>query len=501
MSETNDSARATRFAEPGFREFARRARPYVAATLAIALASAIAPLLQRLPHANLSLLFMTAVLIVAVRYGLWPSIYASVSSFLIFNFLFTPPFLTLAVGEEGDVATLAFFLIMASLTGNLAARLRDAMANREAAVKRTASLQSLTRRVAGAATTEQVLESLAERLSEVFGCRVIAGLTAQRTGEGAAVAASGGGGETTAAIPDADAAEGWTLIPLRTVRGRIGTVAIRTASPTADELEYAEALIDQAAVAVERTLLVKDLEEAKLVSEREQVRAALLSSVSHDLRTPLSSIIGATSTLTAYGDTLKPCDKQTLLQSVQDEADRLDRHIQNLLDMTRLDRGQITLQRDWEDIRDLVFAASKRLHLVRHGVSVTTEIAPDAELVHVNGDLMEQVFVNLFDNCLCHATGSPRITVRASRKQDVLTIEVRDDGPGIPEAERERIFDPFYRIQERDRKHGSGLGLSICRGILQSHGGDVSAHAANGGGALIRMRMTQPESAADAAGR
>lgn len=465
------------------------------ATIIIGVAAGIAPLLQRLPHANLSLLFLTGVLIVAMRYGLWPSVYASILSFFVFTFFFTSPYLTLTIRDEGDVATLVFFLVMAAITGNLASRLRDAMAKREAAVNRTTLLQELTRLVAGAATEKQVLQILVDRLAENFAKSVVA-----------AAANSQSNGRTVVSSkikpvrqPDWDDVlrngadtPGWTLLPMNTVRGRIGIVGIGQDVLTHDERQYADALTDQAAVALERTLLVKDLEEAKIVSEREQLRSALLTSVSHDLRTPLSSIIGAASSLNAYEPSLSSKDKAILLQSVLEEAERLDRYIQNLLDMMRLGQGQLELHRDWEDIRDLVSAASRRLRLAARGFRIESDIADDAELVYVHGDLVEQVLVNLFDNAAQHSPQQGRITVRARRDGNDVVIDVSDEGPGIPEAERERIFDPFYRLHERDRRSGTGLGLSICRGIMRAHGGEATAHSPpNGVGVLLRLSIPQ----------
>lgn len=336
-----------------------RARPVMrsllAATLIVAVAAGIAPLLQRLPHANLSLLFLTGVLVVAVRYGVWPSIYASILSFFVFTFFFTSPYLTLTIRDEGDVATLVFFLVVASVTGNLASRLRDAMAN----------------------------------------------------------------------------------------------------------------------------------------SEREKLRSALLTSLSHDLRTPLAAVIGAASSVLAYEQTLSTGDKRVLLQSVLEESERLDRYVQNLLDMLRLDSGRIPLQRDWLDLRDLISAASRRLRLAARGIRVRTSIADDAHIVFVHGGLVEQVFVNLLDNAAQHSPPQGTITIRASREDEVVIVEVADEGPGIPESERERVFDPFYRVREGDQKSGTGLGLSICRGIIRAHGGDTSAHAERGssGGALLRFTI------------
>jgi two-component system, OmpR family, sensor histidine kinase KdpD len=228
------------------------------------------------------------------------------------------------------------------------------------------------------------------------------------------------------------------------------------------------------------------------VSQREQLRVALLSSVSHDLRTPLSSVIGAASSLLAYESSLEERDKRELLKSIVEEAERLDRYIQNLLDMTRLGQGKLELQQDWEDVRDLVSAASRRLHLNARGVRVKLAVSSDSQLVNVHGDLMEQVFVNLLDNAARHSPANSEISVSATRDVDDVVIEISDEGPGIPEADREKIFDPFYRVHERDRKSGTGLGLSICRGIVRAHGGEITAHgSASGSGAMLRLRIPQ----------
>lgn len=349
--------------------FGRRLRPFFFASVVVAAAAATAPVLQRLPHANLSLLFMTGVLVVAVRHGLWPSIYASILSFLTFNFFFTDPRYTFKVGAEGDVATLIFFLLMASVTANLAARMRDAMHKREKAMARSDALQR--------------------------------------------------------------------------------------------------------------------------EAQRQELRVALLSSVSHDLRTPLASIIGAASSLLTY-ESLDREKRNVLLRSVLEESERLDRYIQNLLDMTRLEQGQPESPRDWEDLRDLLSAAARRLKLGARQLALELDLPSGAQLVHVHGELLEQVFVNLLDNAARYSPAKGVIRVAARRTAGSIVIEIADQGPGIPEAEREKIFDPFYRVHERDRKSGTGLGLSICRGIVSAHGGQVSAHArTDGPGALIRIRIPQ----------
>lgn len=439
---------------------------------------------------------MTGVLLVAIRHGLWPSIYASLLSFLIFNFFFTAPVYTFKVSEEGDVATLVFFLLMASLSGNLAARMREAMTKREAAQRQTELLQAFTGKAAGAATREQVLQILVDHLGVTFTCNVVATVADHPGGKELSVRSRQwtGASPPDAVLPGSELANlsGWTTLPLDSVRGPLGTVALNQNVLEVEEREYAAALVSQAAVAVERTMLVADLEEAKLVSERERLRAALLSSVSHDLRTPLSSIIGAASSLAAYETSLSADAKDVLLQSVIDESERLDRYIQNLLDMTRLGQGRIQLQCDWEDVRDLVSAASRRLRLAERGLKLETDIAADAQLICVHGDLIEQAIANLLDNAIRFSPPGGTICVSVRKAGNLVLIEVSDDGPGIPERERERVFDPFYRVRDSDRKIGTGLGLSICRGIAHAHGGEASAHAkASGTGALLQLSIRQ----------
>ena len=462
------------------------------ASAVVGAAAAIAPVLQRLPHANLSLLFMTGVLIVAVRHGLWPSVYASFLSFLAFNFFFTDPRYTFKVGEEGDVATLLFFLLMASLTANLAARMRDAMAKRERATARTSALQLMTRRVAGAASAAQVLQILTDQLADDFACNVIAAADDHGSGGRSKVVSAHGTeppADAHALLQPAAERPGWTVLPLRTGIGRVGSVAVHRKLLSREELTHASVVTEQAAVAIERAMLVSDLERTKLESERQELRVALLSSISHDLRTPLSAVIGAASSLLAY-ESLDRTDRDVLLNSILEEAERLDRYIQNLLDMTRLSQGGLELQRDWEDVRDLASAAAKRLRLATRAVSLALDIADDAQLIHVHGDLMEQVFVNLLDNAARHSPEHGTIRIVSRRCGNTVDIEVRDDGPGIPASERERVFDPFYRVHERDRKSGTGLGLSICRGIVSAHGGEVTAHAGpQGRGTSIRVRL------------
>lgn len=477
--------------------------PFVAYLVAVGVVIAtvgLAFLVNRLmPHASLSLLFLTGVLIVSALTGLGPSLLASVLSFLAFNFFFTSPYYTFEVADEGDVATLVLFLLMAAITGNLAARMHREMAKRRASLQRISNLYEFSRRVSSAAGTEAVLEALASHLETSMGMPVA--ILAANTEGGFTIRA---GSEIPAALHQIDSVllksrdtqdpimtESWCFLKLSTNREPRAWVAIH-AQIDAEQLDLVRSLCDQATVALDRTQLVADLERARLVSEREQLRSALLSSVSHDLRTPLASIIGSTTSLLEYGDSFSPENRKELLATIEEEAQRLDRHIQNLLDMTRLGQGGLTLQRDWVDLHDIVASAVNRLRDTLKGLTVAIDITDSVPLLWVHGVLIEQALVNLLDNAVRFSPPGGDVSISARADDDQVYIDLCDEGPGIPENEREKIFDMFYTLRQGDRGSmpGTGLGLAICRGMVAAHGGNVTAHdGLNGRGTCMRIAL------------
>ena len=473
---------------------------YVGAIGVVLATVMVAFLVHRLmPHANLSLLFLTGVLIVAARTGVGPSLLASVLSFLAFNFLFTKPYYTLKVADEGDVATLVFFLVIAAITGNLAARMQQEMAKRKASLQRMSGLYDFNRRLSSAAGTEAVLDALASHLRQSIDRTVVVfiadteGMLQVRTRAG-----------ETFDVPRTDVEQAWlrnsadpitigqwTFTQLASSRERVGLVAIHGALD-AEQVDSARSFSEHAGIALDRTQLVADLEQARLVSETEQLRSALLSSVSHDLRTPLASIIGSTTSLLEYGESFSESDRKELLATVVEEAQRLNRHIQNLLDMTRLGQGSLTLKRDWVDVHDIVSSAVDRLSGVLKGLDIDIDISPSVPLLWVHGVLIEQALVNLLDNAIRFSPIGGYIGIRVSSHNDYVLIELCDEGPGIPEEERERIFDMFYTVRRGDRGNlqGTGLGLAICRGMVAAHSGTVTAQdGREGRGTCMRIML------------
>jgi two-component system sensor histidine kinase KdpD len=281
-------------------------------------------------------------------------------------------------------------------------------------------------------------------------------------------------------------------LPLVGSKGPIGVLAIRPTLATRfldlEQLHLLEVLANQIALALERARLAEEAQQARVSVETERMRNAILSSVSHDLRTPLATITGAASGLLEEKDQLGPAARHELAKSIYDEAHRLDRLVRNLLDITRLESGAVRLQKEWHPFEEIVGAALTRLESRLNGHHVRTKFHPDLPLVLLDGVLMEQVLVNLIENALKYAPPSTAIELSATVSDHQLDFEIADRGPGVPPGDEQRIFDKFYRAGPA-REGGVGLGLTICRGIIEAHGGRIWVEKRPGGGALFRFTL------------
>jgi two-component system sensor histidine kinase KdpD len=487
---------------------------YTFALVATAVATGVCLLIDLyLPIANISVTYLLAVMIVAMKSGLPAGIMASVFSFLSFNFLFTEPRYTFAITDIQNIMTVLFFLLAAVIVSNLAARLRaQIQATRENA-RRTTNLYEFGRKITAAATLDDVLWAVVHHVANTIygkslvlmpgdtGLTIAAGYPPEDEiddkSAGAADWAWTHGqlaGRGSATLPTAD----WLFLPLTTGRGPVGVLGVQMMEdadmPSPAQLRLLETLADQGAVAIERTTLVADVETARVATERERLRAALLSSLSHDLRTPLVSIMGAATTLGNYDEQLEAEGRQDLIQTIQDEAERLNRFVQNLLDMTKMGSGSLKPRADWVDLSDVVSAAVKRTERLARLHTIRIEIAPGMPLLCLDAVLMEQVLFNLLDNACKYAPPGTPIKVWAIKTAKHITIEVADQGPGIPPEDREKVFDMFYRIDQADSKTaGTGLGLAICRGIVEAHGGTIhAAPGLHGAGTCIIIHLPLP---------
>jgi two-component system sensor histidine kinase KdpD len=491
--------------------------PYIGSIAAVGLALGIAALIERfIGLQSISLVFLMAVLATAIVWGLWPSLLAGLLSVLAYNFFFIPPLYTFTIADPENVLSLFFFALVAVVVSNLTAASRSQVISARARAKTTAELYAFSRKVAGIGALDDLLWATAYQISSMLKLHTVLLLPDKEGGSltiasgyppedvldsGDMAAARWCWDHNHAAGRGADTLPGgkWLFLPLRTGSGPVGVIGIDRDEPgpllTPDERRLLDALIDQAAVAIERVSLARGLAETRVLAETERLRAALLTSISHDLRTPLASIIGTVSSLRSYADKYEPRERDELLATLQDEAERLNRFVGNLLDMTRLEAGAIELKPDLADIAEIVGAALQRAGNVLAHHRIEVEIAPDLPMLRLDAILFEQVLFNLLDNAAKYAPPGSRIDLRARRDGDVVALEMTDEGPGIPPGDLERIFDKFYRVQAEDRRRaGTGLGLAICRGFIEAQGGQIEAHnRRDRSGAVLTVRIPVPE--------
>jgi two-component system sensor histidine kinase KdpD len=489
-------------------------RPYLVALLAVAIALGGGKLIYPWTGIeNVDLVFLTAVVGVAVRYGLWPSLFASVIASLCYNFFFLPPIYTFTITDPTNVAAFFFFIVMAIIVSNVAARVRTQAVVAMTRARATESLYAFSRKLASTGTLEDVLWATAYQTALMLKVRVVlllpengsivvkAGYPPEDTLEPADLAAAtwtwdsdrpaGRGSDT---LPGAKR----LFLPMRTGRGPIGIMGIDSDKQgpllTPDQRRLLDALMDQAAVAIERVRLVEDLASAKRTAETDRLRTALLTSISHDLRTPLASVLGAAGTLEGLSDTLDQQAKADLVATIISEAERLNRFIANLLDMTKLESGAVVPNSALHDIGEIVGSSLERGSKILAQHRIEVELAKDVPMVEIDPVLFEQVLFNLLDNAAKYAPAGTTIRIQSWRDQETVALQVLDEGEGIPATDLEHIFDKFYRVQKADHvRAGTGLGLAISRGFIEAmHGTVTAANRTDRNGAVFTITLPIP---------
>jgi two-component system sensor histidine kinase KdpD len=466
---------------------------------------------------NLSLVFLTAVLFSALRYGLWPSIMASLLSVAAYNFFFLPPLHTFTIADPANVLALVFFLIAALVVSNLTAQKQRQTQAMVARAKTTAELYAFSRKVAGIGSLEDLMWVVTYQIAAMLSCDVVVLLPGP---DGLKVRAGYPPEDSLDAADMAAAEWTWTsnhaagrgsdtlpggrrlFLPIQTQRGAIGVVGINRERPallSPDERRLLDALLDQAAVAIERVRLAEDVDQVRLQAETERLRNALLTSVSHDLRTPLATIIGALTSLKSFGETYDAQTRSELVSSAQDEAERLNRFVGNLLDMTRLESGGISVKLEPIDLGDAIGVALNRARPMLAAHKTEVELAADLPMVKADFVLLEQVIFNLIDNAAKYTPPGTPISITGNVDGDSVVIAVIDQGAGIPPESLEAIFNKFTRLQAGDRKGaGTGLGLAICRGFVEAMGGTIVAgNRQDRSGAVFTIRLTKAQAYSD----
>lgn len=480
---------------------------YLWATLLCAVATSLGLLMfGRVELTEIVMLYLLAIVVGAMRFGRGPALWLSALSVASFDFLFVPPRFTFAVSDVRYLLTFAVMFGSGLVIGSLAARLQRQTVSAELRGRRSAVLYALTRDLAVASDTATIADVAARHLAASTGARVVVLLRDETTSE--LRVASGASelfdererGVATWAIEHEQPAGATTdtlsaakgvYFPLKASTRTLGALGVLVEGDStlhhADQRQLVETLSRQVAMGLERVQLAEAAEENRARAEREELRGALLGSLSHDLRTPLAAITGAASTLLTGRDG-SDAARTELLQTIYEEAARLNRQVSNLLDMTRLESGGVVLAKEWTPLEEVVGAALNRLDEQLKGRPVTTELAESLALVPMDGVLMEQVFFNLLENAVKYTPEDSPIEIRAREDGDSVIVEVADHGPGFEPGTEERVFDKFYRAAG-SRTFGTGLGLAICRGIVKAHGGSITAENREGGGALFRLRL------------
>ena len=494
----------------------RRWGGYFGGTMLIALATAIAFLIDRFSTGgDLAMIFLAGVLISGLAFGLRPALWASALGILSYNYFFLEPRFSLAIGHAADVFTFTIFVAVAAASGWLTGRVRDQaqLSSRRAAA--VTALLAASRRLSGAANQEEAARVLAEQASAASGGRAAVLLPAAQdlvvaasapgaveltTAEMAAARWAWERGEAAGAGTGTLPQIGWVFRPLVGVRGRAGVAGIEVDARSAPgEERLVTAMLDQGAVALERAQLAAVTVENEALRRSDKLRAALLNSISHDLRTPLSTVMGSATTLIDYGASLRPEVASDLLISIREEAERLNRYVGDLLDMTRLEGGALTTRTEWTDARDVLGAAIQRVERRLGLRTLSRDFPAELAVVQVDPGLLEQAIVNVLENAIAYSPDGSPIEVAAYEDRGSVLIAIEDEGPGIPRADIDRIFEKFRRLEEpsdrtpNDRNKGAGLGLSIARGFIEAMGGRIAAASPLFEGRGTRILISLPK--------
>ena len=488
-----------------------QAREYLVAVGVVAGAALLAlPLRGWLNTIDVAMVFLLAVVIVAARSSRVPAFLAAALAILAFDVLFVPPYYRLTVDDADYILTFAVMLIVALVMSGLTVRIRHQALQAGWRERVARARLELSQALDGTTDSPGVLGVLVDRLQRLLGgvgrivltdpvspeppvwpddgvfgdpeVRIVASL-AWRRREMA--------GRGTAHGPDADA----LLLPV-VIREGVAAVIAFSADDALDTsaatLALAGALTEQGGSVLDRATIAERHDAARIAVAAEQLRTSLLSSLSHDLRTPLANIEGAASSLLEDGAVLAPEVRHELAEGILGESRRMHRLVANLLDMVRVESGMLAVSRSWQPVEEALGVALIRMEERLAGREVSTDLPADLPLVPIDELLVEQVFINLLENALRHTRPGTPIRVSAWRDGEGIVVEVADRGPGIPEGQEELVFGKFHRVEAPGRAsptEGAGLGLTICRGIISAHGGRIWVEPRPEGGAAFRFTL------------
>lgn len=484
---------------------------YAASVGIVAVATGVSALLfPSVSATNLDLIYLLAVVATASYLGRGPAVLASALSALAFNYFFTQPYQSFAIDDPDYVLTFLGLFIVGVVISQLTARVREQADTAREREAETAVLYSLSRDLAVAGGLEDIMKAIVTNVSQTFGRKVAILLPSEEEQGPLKVLATSSdftlderemavavwayehrqpAGRGTDTLPAAQV----RYLPLRTAQGVMGVMGIGQgvvgAYLSPEQRRLVDAFASLSAVAIERAQLAERAQNAELVQVTEKLQIALLNSVSHDLRTPLVSITGALTSLQEDGPQLDEQARNELIDNAREEAVRLNRIVGNLLDMTRLESGALIIRREPVEMQDVIGAALEQLNGRLGARPVQVEVPHDLPLAPLDFGLITQVLVNLIDNAIKYSPPDTPIEIRAQANSQVCEVQVADRGFGFPPQDRERVFDKFYRIQHPNSASGTGMGLAICKGIIEAHGGHIYAENRKGGGSIFRFTL------------
>lgn len=487
---------------------------YLAAIAFVVVASFAGNVLARfvsLP--NVSMLYLLAVLAPALLYGVWPAVLASFLSFAAYNYLFLDPTGTFTIARPHELLALTIFLIIAVVISAVAGQAREQMRASARRTRAARRLYEFTRTLSALPDAQAVAEAAASEIHAATG-RAVAILRPEgadlsivaswppddRLDMPARTAARWAHehGETAGAGSQTLPSAGWTFLPLAVQDVRIGVLGIEQApnddAPDPELRALLSALAEQTAVAFQRAVLSTEVRSARTAAETERVRNILLASISHDFRTPLASILGASTALIEYRERLDPPARDDLLGQVRDEARHLDQMVRNLLSMTRLEAGALEITKNWVDVGEMLDRIVDQARRRGAPQRFVVDRPPEPVLCWGDGTLLDQAVGNVVGNAVKHAGAKATVTLQAWSRADAVTIDIADDGPGVPADIRDQVFEKFARLRTSaaDGGDSAGLGLAITKGIVEAHGGSVELlepDAARAHGAAFRIRL------------
>ena len=471
---------------------------YVAACLTVVVAALIAEAWQWfLSSHDLSLPFIIVLMLAGDRFGLKPALVASILAFFTYNFFLTTPRYDLSLAPA-DMLPLATFLATALFVGGMAGRLSDRARSADDRLRWLTTLFSASRDLSAAANVSEVGRSLAQHLKADGG--VEASIWVLDNGSRSLLATTmehagvEGDNSDLSSLPHLAKCGAPQIISLSTARGEVGSATIWPNKKHMNEAEqgWLDALFQLGAIALDRAGLAAEISEARLIAEREGLRTALLSSLSHDLRTPIATILASASSLAEQDAKFDQLTRADLLDAIQEQAERLNRYVSNLLDMTRLETGALVVKRVLVDPAEAMAAALERVRRLLTNLRVSRQFSAMGAMISVDPVLFEQALVNVLENAAGFSSAGSRILAAVNISCDEVVMSIADEGPGIAVDELPRIFDKFFRGDaDRRRSPGVGLGLSVVRGIIEAFDGQVGVESpvADGRGARFTIKL------------